>query len=248
MSSSGPSAGNSSPVSTTAPPDELRLDLYRRAGEALERFFARWTAAFCGRCLEVTRRYHAGDPRTDVDVVAGVFPGCCQAGVADAFWVPGWEARGRFSTGLVAAMSRAREDIPRVAPPEYVVRERDSGIASTGVGCGYLGSQGCKLGGRKSPLCLLYACEAIRQALAAVVEASVLGEGTDDFAGGRRPLGLCVGGDLGEAAAAVADLEERLIDLGRWLETLGFADGEDLYRHWTGEGDSPRGRTGMGGG
>jgi len=250
MCSRGPSAANCSPALGPEEPDERRLALYRRAGEALDRFFARWTTAFCVRCLEVTRRYHAGDPRSDVEVVGGVFPGCCQAGVADALWVPGWEERGRFSPGLAAAMARSRQGCHRSAsPPEYVVRERVSGIKATGVGCAYLGPQGCGLGGCKSPLCLLYACEPIRQALAAVAGERWLGAGTDDFAGGRLPIGLAVSGDLGEAAAAVAALETRLDGLGRQLEARGFADGESLFRHWADEcAPEPAGPATEGGG
>jgi len=83
MCSSGPCAASCSPTPEPGGPDGLdgsddshghRLALYRRAGEALDRFFSRWTAAFCVRCLEVTRGYHRGDPRADVDVVEGVFP------------------------------------------------------------------------------------------------------------------------------------------------------------------------------
>jgi len=228
--------------------DRLRLALFRRAGEALESFFSRWTAAFCAHCLEVTRRHHASDPRADVDLVSGVFPGCCQAGVADALWVPGWGDRGRFSSGLAAAMARARDDVTRWAPaPEYVVRERTTGIAATGVGCGYLGSEGCGLGWRKSPLCHLYACESILHALAGLARPGSLGEGTDDFAAGREALGLVVCGGLREAEAAVAALEERLTDLERSLEAEGLADGEDLYRRWA-AGASPTACAVAGGG
>lgn len=248
MSSNGPSAGSCNPVPTPNGANEGRLSLYRRAGDALDRFFARWTTAFCVRCLEVTRRQHAEDPRADVEVIEGIFPGCCHAGVADAFWVPGWGNRGRFSPELIAEMIRVRQGVTRSAPPQYVVRERVSGAVAAGIGCGYLGPSGCGLAGTKSPLCLLYACEGVRQALAAVADEKLLGDGTDDFAGGRRTLALCAGGHLGEAAEAVASLEKRLSELERRLEASGLADGEDLYRRWIGDGEPSRIGDGGGGG
>jgi hypothetical protein len=72
--------------------------------------------------------------------------------------------------------------------------------------------------------------------LGAVLGDTLLGDGTDDFAGGRRPLGLVVAGNLREAAEAVAALEARLAELGRRLEARGFTDGEGLYRHWASSG------------
>ncbi len=213
---------------------EQRLALYRRAARALDRFCRRWTAPFCAECLEVTRLHHRGDPRADVDLVEGFFPGCCQAGVADALWVPGSGDRGRFAPDLAAAMARARAGVgvERAGePPRYAVRERQSGLQAGGVGCARLGPGGCRLGELKAPLCLCYVCEPILEALGGILGAGSLGRGTDDFAGSQEVLRAVVTGTAADAEERVNALEERLRALDRELEARSFS-GEHLLARW----------------
>jgi len=210
---------------------EERLGLYRRAARALNRFCRRWTAPFCARCVEVTRLYHGGDPRADVEVLEGIFAGCCQAGVADGLWVPGSGEAGRLSPDLAQALGRARACLARGDPPRYVVRERQSGLEATGVGCAYLGSDGCRLDDLKAPLCLCYACEPVLEALGARLGTGRLGRGPDDFAASQEVFRAVVGGAAGEAAAAVGALESRLRTLDGELE-VQVASGERLLAGW----------------
>ncbi len=213
---------------------ESRVALYRRAARALERFFARWTAPFCRRCLQVVERTHPGDPAVDVELVAGRFPGCCQAGVADGLWVPGRGPAGRFPGHLVRAFLAARREAGTArswAPPEYRVRERRTGRIQRGVGCRYLGAGGCVLGDLKAPLCLTFVCRGILEALAgACPELDPRGD-TQDFAGAAGVFFRVVGGDREDAEAAVAGLEERLQRMDGALAKR-FGTGEALWKHW----------------
>lgn len=224
MSFRRPSGDSSDP----GVPADGRLILYRRAARLLNGFCGRWTAAFCAGCLEVTALHHRGDPRADVELLAGVFPGCCHAGVADALWVPGTGEEGRFPPEMARAATYARGTSAASfgEPPTYKVRERQSGLESTGVACAHLGPDGCRLGELKAPLCLCYVCEPILEALAlgqalgstANVEAvDALAVDTDDFAGTRAVLRAVVSGPLPEAEAEVSALEDRLAALERIL-------------------------------
>lgn len=217
------------------PAEGWRLALYRRLARALNGFFERWTAPFCLRCLEVTRRHHRGDPRADVELLTGTFPGCCHAGVGDALWVRGTGGEGRFPPDLAADMAAAREALPPgpESPPEYAVRECQTGRRVRGVGCRYLGPRGCRLGDLKAPLCLAYLCEPVRDHLAGAADPGLAGDDTDDFRGAGRALRAVVTGEPGGAEAEVAALEARLAQLEARLGA-DPGSGEELYRRWAG--------------
>lgn len=202
-----------------APPSTRRFDLYRTAGRALDRFYSRWTKRFCAACLDVTRVHHRGDPRADVDLLDGFFPGCCHAGVGDALWVPGTADERRFPPQLKRLMEQARSEAapgPR-APAEYTVRERKTGFVARGVGCVYLGPDGCRLGNLKSPLCLTYLCDAVRGALASIAGWDLVGQDSDDFCGTRTTLRTIVKGRIRFAELQVNGLRVRLGRLSRAL-------------------------------
>ncbi len=212
----------------------LRLEAYRRAAGALNRFFARWTAPFCARCLDVTRTSMPGEPGADVELLEGVFPGCCQAGVADGLWIPGAGEEGRFPPELAAAFARAREGVcpERPAPPGYTVRERLTGRVARGVGCAYLGPGGCRLGEWKAPLCLTFLCRGVLDALAGELGEEVgAGGDTDDFAGSCGVFRAVVLGKPGELTRAVDELEARLAAWDRALRERA-TDGQALVRRW----------------
>lgn len=198
-----------------------RLDLYRRAARALGAFFARHTFRYCADCLEVTRRHHRGDPRADVDLLEGVFPGCCHAGVGDSLWVPRSGEEGRFPPELAEAMTRARAELGpgRRAPLDYAIRERLSGRRARGVACLHMEPGGCRLGDLKGPLCVAYLCEPVREQLTAAAGPELVGSDTDDFCGSLEVLRVVVGGGETEALAAVEALEGRLGELSRRLES-----------------------------
>lgn len=197
----------------------LRLALYRRAAGALNRFCARWAAPYCADCLEVTRHHHRGDPRADVDLVEGVFPGCCQAGVADALWVPGAGGGGRFPESLKQAVLAARAPVePTAEPRSYLVRERQSGLLARGVACAHFGESGCRLGDLKGPLCLVYLCDPLREAFARVAGEELVGADADDFCGARSVIAAVVLGPIEEARMVVEGLDARLVRLHALLE------------------------------
>jgi hypothetical protein len=226
-----------------ATPEVLeRLALYRRAAQVLEGFCGQWVAPFCAACLEVMRLYHRDDPRADAELVEGIFPGCCQAGVAEALWVPGSGEEGRFPPELARALTEARAGVPgggaAVPPPTYRVRERQSGLVAQGTSCAYLGAGGCRLGELKAPLCLCYACEAVREALGRALllaggdrAAGWLGSGTDDFGGSQAALRAVVSRPLEEARSAVDRLSARVAGLDRAL-AAATGSGPELFAAW----------------
>lgn len=162
----------------------------------------------------------------------GLFPGCCQAGVADALWVPGSGEAGRLSPDLAEALRRARSPVALPGePPRYAVRERQSGLEATGLGCTYLGPRGCRLQDLKAPLCLCYVCEPILEALGGILGAGILGRDTDDFAGSQEVLRAVVTGTAANAEEWVSALEERLRALDRELEARSFS-GQNLLAGW----------------
>ncbi|MEW6487897.1 MAG: hypothetical protein AB1578_08285 [Thermodesulfobacteriota bacterium] len=241
------------------PPDALeRLPLYRRAARVLEGFCGQWLAPFCAACLEVTGLHHRDDPRADAELLEGIFPGCCQAGVADALWVPGSGEEGRFPAELARALDGARARAPSRAsgggaaapPPTYRVRERHSGLVAEGVSCAYLGPGGCRLGELKAPLCLCYACEAVLEALRQALlrsgsdpAAGLLGSGTDDFCGSQATLRAVVSRPLGEARSAVDALSARVAGLDRALAAAAGSGAKLLaaWRRGAGAGRAVRG-------
>lgn len=222
-------------------PDVLeRLELYRRAARVLEGFCGQWLAPFCAACLEVTGLYYRDDPRADAELLEGIFPGCCHAGVADALWVPGSGEEGRFSAELAGALAGARGGEGSAPPraPTYRVRERQSGLVAEGVSCSSLGAGGCRLGELKAPLCLCYACEAVLEALRQALlrsggdpAAGLLGNGADDFCGSQATLRAVVSRPLGEARSAVDALSARVAGLDRALAAAA-GSGAELLAAW----------------
>ncbi|MBI5018069.1 MAG: hypothetical protein HZB55_21605 [Deltaproteobacteria bacterium] len=227
----GRSSNGRHPQGTEQPEGRWRLALYRRVAASLGDFFQRYTAPFCARCLEVTRRHHCGDPRADVDLVEGIFPGCCHAGVGDALWVPRSGDEGRFPPDLAQAVNLARTTLPpgSAEPLAYRVRERQTGVVARGVACVHLGPGGCRLGDLRGPLCVAYLCEPVRAALAAAVGPELLGSDTDDFCGALEVLRATVSEDEAAGEASAAELEARLATLGRRLERWERTAGATLY-------------------
>lgn len=220
---------------------ELRLDLYRRAARALNAFCSRWVWGFCERCLEVTRDYHRNDPRADVELVAGTFPGCCHAGAGDAFYVPGLGEGGHMPQELRDSLLEARGSCPgsRDFPLTYRIRERRTRRAAAGVACVHLSVGGCVLRDLKGPICLTYICEPVRDVLLCWGKGDVTVENTDDLAGSGRVLGEILTGERNRAETAVAALEGRLTRVGLRIQQAGFEDSASLCRWWLGPGASP---------
>jgi hypothetical protein len=234
MSSSGCCAQGRGSGRGAAKPGSRRFELYRAAARALNRFYEQWTSPFCLRCLEVTRGYHRDDPRADVELVEGLFPGCCHAGVGEALWIPGCQGDGRFPPRLRALFEKERSAFadPLRKPAAYRVRERGTGLVARGVACAYLDPSGCALGALKGPLCLTYLCDAVREALAEIGGWGVVGTDSGDFCGSREALREVVGGSLGSAERQVRSLRIRLRDLDRKLSEWQPAAGEALHQFW----------------
>ena len=225
------------------------MRLYRRAARALNTFFEHWTGAFCGRCLEVTARTCADDPRAAVELVRGRFAGCCQAGVAETLSVP-CRSRSCPSWARLSACELAQEVAFPVDMEErmvaervalgvennpiqsYTLRESDTGRLVEGRGCRHLGEDGCRLGSLKAPLCLTYLCTGVRSALEEVAGQGCCGGDEDNFCGSAGALLAVIAESLEESERQVAELEVRLLRLTRSLEEAGVRSGRELLDRW----------------
>jgi len=147
---------------------EAAFDLYRDAATALTTFFCRFTSRSCADCLGLYRIALPEDPIASHELVEGIFPGCCQEGVADDFRIP--DSKGRsLPKPLVERISEGRVGLGSKEGSDYSVRDVRTGRIHKGRGCRHMTPGGCGLGPLKSPICLHYLCDPVRQNLAAIV-------------------------------------------------------------------------------
>lgn len=214
--------------------DRDRLSLYRRLARALNAFFAEWTASFCRSCLDTTRLYHRGDPRADVELISGTFPGCCHAGAGDAYPLRSGAAGGTvFPSALRAAIEAGRPPGNR-SPAVYRVRERGNGRVAEGVPCIYFAASGCSLGAGKGPLCLSYLCPPVREALTEVCPREVHVDAETGLCGAEEALRAVAVESQAVAVAQIDAVERGLVHLRECLRAAHLEGGDDLYRRWVG--------------
>ncbi len=141
-------------------------EVYIKAAVLLNGFFSTHLAESCVRCLELHREW---DPECDVarhEFVSGIFPGCCQTGVADDFRIPDGDRR-MLPRGLCDYIGKMRAELVPAGVREYVALDLRTGRKASGRGCAWLADGGCLLGGLKSPICLSYLCPPLRLGLTA---------------------------------------------------------------------------------
>jgi hypothetical protein len=197
------------------------VELYGRAAEMLNEFFDRWTAYSCSRCFDLCVESYPDDPFSSFELAEGVFPGCCQAGVAEDFRVIGLGEP--LPSPLVETIRHERSvylaslgiSYPSSnAPEDFVLIHRNNAERKTGVGCKWLSSKGCTMGRWKSPICMAFMCEPVRQGL------------SHSAAGDRWPLesDFCgiskVFSAIGTASVGGRALLDRAVDEVESLEEL----------------------------
>jgi len=102
-----------------------------------------------------------------MELVEGVFPGCCQAGVSEDFRSSQDEESEYLPEALVAEIIGARDESLGRNNTAFVIRDVVTGEIKRGAGCRWLGDGGCSLGELKSTLCLGFLCDAAHSRLGA---------------------------------------------------------------------------------
>lgn len=183
------------------------VDLYTAATGRLEVFFAAFTSGYCARCLDLHREFNPDDPISRHELVSGVFPGCCQEGVAQDLRIGAFSGE-RLPPWLAEELLARRPAPPASGPGVFRVRDSADGSVHEGRGCAWLGPYGCSLGALKSPICVFYVCEPVRAALFSR-SGQAFGEG-DDFLGFSSFLRVLAGVDP-ETPGSLCDAELALV-------------------------------------
>ncbi|PLX42815.1 MAG: hypothetical protein C0608_01750 [Deltaproteobacteria bacterium] len=133
---------------------------YREVARVLNDLFDSHLSGLCAGCLEAL--YGAAPRRATprMELVKGIFPGCCQAGVAEDFRISQEEDAESLPASLVEEIIAARDEALGVNDTAFVIRDVVTGEEKQGVGCRWLGERGCSLGELKSTLCLGFLCDA----------------------------------------------------------------------------------------
>lgn len=182
------------------------VDIYAAATGRLEVFFAAFTSEYCARCLELHREFNTDDPIARHELVSGVFPGCCQEGVAQDLRIGAYSGE-RLPPWLAEELLARRPSPSAAGPGIFRVMDKVDGSIHEGRGCSWLGPRGCSLGALKSPICVFYVCEPVRAALFSRFGQSV-DEG-DDFMGFSSFLRVLARVDP-ESPGSLRDAEEAL--------------------------------------
>jgi hypothetical protein len=210
------------------------VQLYARTSRALNAFFESWTARYCERCFKVCKDAYPDDEFAGMELVEGLFPGCCQAGVAEDFRIMD---RGEpLPNPFVTAIRRERKNLLEEkmvaaaldrADSKFVLRDKGSGELKNGVGCKWLSEGGCMMEVWKSPICLAFICNPIRQWLS-------ISAGGDqwpldaDFCGTSRVLSAIGAASVGKREQyerAFAEVEELEACLARHSARLEDVSG-----------------------
>jgi len=153
----------------TAAAGGMRFVAYRDLSLALKPFFAEFISAYCRNCQKVTARLPEADAET-IDIVEGVYPGCCHRGAGDIFRLEGEPCeRSRLAPEIITELQKRRR--VRLAQFEaatggfYRYRRQRDGAWLSGAHCRYFAADGCGLGELKGPLCLNFICPPIREDL-----------------------------------------------------------------------------------
>jgi hypothetical protein len=120
-------------------------DMYGEAASLLNSFFSRRTAVYCRDCLQFHKNASPNDPIAGHVLVGGVFPGCCQEGVADDTRIP-FGRNLKLPEALVDEINGNRPPRPTGNQSSYTVMNERDGRLHTGRGCVWIGEGGCTLG------------------------------------------------------------------------------------------------------
>ena len=170
-----------------------------------------------------------------IDLVEGVYPGCCHRGAGDIFRLEGESPeRSCLAPGIVAGLELERqhkiEQSGSGGGSYSFCRHRD-GVQVKGAHCLYFGSKGCLLGDLKGPLCINFICPPMRSDLIEVcAEDDCLVGPEHDFLFIYRSLAVISYDSQDEVMRELSALRQRLQSLeGRCQVFLAERQARSLY-------------------
>ena len=151
--------------------NEWRLAAYKELVSYLNPFFSSFLGDYCRNCQKVIGRLPEAAEES-IDLLEGVYPGCCHRGAGDIFRLEGEKSeRVALAPEIVTALQRERRQkvqLSGVGGGSYSFRRHRDGALVKGAHCCYFAEQGCLLGDLKGPLCINFICPPMRSDLLVV--------------------------------------------------------------------------------
>ncbi len=153
--------------------NEWRLAAYKELVDCLNPFFFNYLGDYCRNCRQVIGRLPEA-VNESVDLLEGVYPGCCHRGAGDIFRLEGERSeRDYLAPEIVIGLQRERQQKLQQSGAgggSYSFRRHRDGASVKGAHCLYFAAQGCILGALKGPLCINFICPPMRADLLAVCD------------------------------------------------------------------------------
>ena len=151
--------------------NEWRLTAYKELVGDLNPFFSSFLGDYCRSCQKVIGRLPEAAEES-IDLLEGVYPGCCHRGAGDIFRLEGEKLeRACLAPELVVVLQNERRrkmQLSESAGGTYSFRRHRDGAVVKGAHCCYFAEQGCLLGDLKGPLCINFICPPMRSDLLVV--------------------------------------------------------------------------------
>jgi len=194
--------------------NEWRLTAYKELVGCLNPFFSSFLGDYCRNCQKVIGRLPEAAEES-IDLLEGVYPGCCHRGAGDIFRLEGEKPeRACLAPEIVVALQYERQrkmQLSGAGGGTYSFRRHRDGALVKGAHCRYFADQGCLLGDLKGPLCINFICPPMRSDLLVVCA------GDDDLVGPEhdflfiyRSLAIISYDDQAEVERELASFSQRL--------------------------------------
>ncbi|MCK5539320.1 MAG: hypothetical protein KAI69_00205 [Deltaproteobacteria bacterium] len=151
---------------------EWRLAAYKELVSYLNPFFSIYLGDYCRNCRQVIGRLPEAVEES-IDLLEGVYPGCCHRGAGDIFRLEGEKPeRAYLAPEIVIGLQSERQQkllpLSGAGGGSYSFRRHRDGALVKGAHCCYFAEQGCLLGDLKGPLCIDFICPPMRSDLLVV--------------------------------------------------------------------------------
>jgi len=198
--------------------NKWRLAAYKEVVGCLNPFFSSYLGEYCRNCQQVIGRLPEAFAES-IDLLEGVYPGCCHRGAGDIFRLEGESPeRSLLAPGIIAELKIERQqkiDQSGSGGGSYSFRRHRDGVEVKGAHCLYFNAQGCLLGDLKGPLCINFICPPMRSDLITVCGGDDCLVGPEcDFLSVYRTLAVISYDDHDEVVSELLHLRQRLQVLG----------------------------------
>ncbi len=194
--------------------NEWRLAAYKEVVGCLNPFFFTYLGDYCRNCQQVIGRLPEAIEES-IDLLEGVYPGCCHRGAGDIFRLEGESSeRACLAPEIITELQLERKhklEQSISSGGSYTFRRHRDGVQVKGAHCLYFSAKGCLLGDLKGPLCINFICPPMRSDLLAVCggDHSLVGP-EHDFLFIYRCLATISYDDQDEVARELSTLRQRL--------------------------------------